>query len=213
MARLNRRYRKRFRRNPDEGGGGSSSGPPFLGEIGEFVLPGFAGFAATRFATRTAQTQIATRWPDSSWGKHAGAVASLGSFLAAWLLAHKWKWLAKYQTPLVVGSAIAALQSLIQLYVPRLGWMIADASPELDTTVQQLQAGGTQAALSAQLPPGMTPVNDDPNLYVYNDAYDAGRYSQPASGNQSQQAASPSPTSSVDDDMEDLAINSGIFAQ
>lgn len=210
MARLNRRYRKRKRRNPDEGGGSRSSGPPLIAEVGEFVLPGFAGFAATRFGTRIAAQQIGKRYPNTSWGKHAGAVASVGAFLAAWLLAHKWKWLEKYQMPVTVGAALAAIQSIIQLYVPKLGWMIADASPELaaGTDQSQLQTGG--GGTSAGLPAGMTPVDDDPNLYVYNDSYDAGSYAQPATG--SQQAAAPS-SSTNQDNYDDLAVDGmGIFA-
>lgn len=211
MARLNKRYRKKKRRNPDEGGGGGSSrgffsGAPLIGEIGEFVVPGFAGFAATRFVTRVAATQIEQRKP--TWGKHAGAAASIGSFLAAWLLAHKWGWLRKYQMPIVVGSALAALQSLVQLYIPSMGWLISDASTELDagTSAQAI----TSPAISSALPPGMTAVDDDPNLYVYNDSYDAGRYTNPASGNP---AAKPTVQQIPDDDLEDLQVGTGIFGQ
>lgn len=210
MARLNRRYRKR-RRNPDDGGGSRASGPPLISEIGEFVLPGFAGFAVTRFGTRVASTQIAQRFPNTTWSKHAGALTSVGAFLAAWLLAHKWKWLAKYQTPIVVGSAIAAIQSLIQIYVPQIGWVVADATPDLaagTSTDPQLQ-GGTQSSL----PAGMVPIDDDPNLYVYNNAYDAGNYAQPASGNRNPSATQQA----ADDEFADLEIedanqSAGIFA-
>lgn len=199
MARLNRRYRKK-RRNPD-GGSSPKANPPLLAEVGEFVIPGFAGFAITRFGTRVAATQIEQRKPE--WGKHAGALASIGAFLAAWLLAHRWKWLAKYQTPLMVGSGIAALQSLIQLYVPKLGWMVADASPELNgsTTDPQLQGGSAQS----MLPANMVPIDDDPNMYVYNDAYDGGRqhHNHHASGNHSNATAQ-----ATEDDYEDLAIDS-----
>ena len=174
-SKLVRRYKKK-RRNPDEGGGGGSSNPTALAEIGEYVLPGFAGFAASRFLTRVAAVQIAKRKP--SWGKHAGAVAAVGAFLSAWLLAHRVKQLRKYHFPLVIGSAIAAAQSLVQLYFPSLGWMVADASTELDAgqQIQQLSAGGQQAA--APLPAGLTPVQDDPADYVYNDTFNAGRMDQ-----------------------------------
>jgi hypothetical protein len=139
----------------------------------EYVVPGFAGFAVTRLGTRIAATQIAKYNP--SWAKHAGAAASIGTFLAAWLLAHRVKFLAKYQAPLMVGSAIAAIQSLIQLYVPMLGWAVSDATPEL--------AAGTQ---SVTLPPGaenLVPVNDDdPDAYTYNDSYDPGSYAAAQQG-------------------------------
>jgi len=162
-SRLHRRYvKKTFKANP-----------PLFTDLVEFVVPGFGGFAATRFVTRTAMTQVAQRAP--SWGKHAGAVASVGSFLAAWFLAHKWKWLERWHTPIVVGSAIAAGQSLLQIYAPNLlGWIVSDATPEL-------AAGTAQTALTApdqqlaQL--HLQPTNEDPNEFTYNDSYDAGRYS------------------------------------
>ena len=97
-SKLHRRYRKR--RNPDSSG--PRANPPLFTELAEFIGPGFAGFAATRFATYLAATQVAKRKP--TWGKPAGAAVSIGAFLAAWLLAHRWKWLAKYQTPIVVGA-------------------------------------------------------------------------------------------------------------
>lgn len=201
MARLHRRFRKRRHRSSE--GSKPRHNPPLLTDIGEFVIPGFVGFAATRFGTRIAATQIEQRKP--SWGKHAGAIASVGSFFAAWLLAHRWKWLEKYHTPLVVGSAIAALQSLIQLYIPQIGWIVSDASPELAASqAQQLQVGGGTAAL----PAGMTVVDDDPNLYVYNDAYDAGRMSQPATG-----TAQAAPAQHQDDATDDLDVQDlGIFS-
>ena len=128
MARLHRRYKhRRSRRSGSDPA--PRRNPPLFADLAEWVGPGFAGFAATRFATRVAATQIAKRKP--SWGKHVGAGVSVGAFLAAWFLAHRVRWLAKYHTPITVGAAIAALQSIIQLYIPRLGWMLADATPEL----------------------------------------------------------------------------------
>jgi hypothetical protein len=162
-----RRYgKKKYRRNPDAGGGGGGSGPPLFAELAEFVGPAFGGFALTRFATRILATQVAKKKP--SLGKHAGAIASVGAFLAAWLLAHKWKWLAKYQMPLVVGSGLAALQSLIQLYVPKLGWTVSDATPEL------AGAGMTAQQLSAKQN-NLTFLDENPDYYTYNDSFDTGR--------------------------------------
>lgn len=208
-SRMHRRYVKRaFKANP-----------PLFTDLVEFVVPGFGGFAATRLVTRIAMTQVAQRAP--SWGKHAGAVASVGSFLAAWFLAHRWKFLEKWHTPIVVGSAIAAGQSLLQIYAPNLlGWVVSDATPEV--------TGAAQGALSApdqqlaQL--HLQPTNEDPTEFTYNDAYDAGRYGgqqgpssmkvgpMPPSG----QPQQPPPATG---DVSDLAIddaigsaNLGVFA-
>lgn len=187
-SRMHKRY-ARLRRNP---GTAPKSNPPLFSELAEFVVPGFASFAGSRLATRIAATQVAKIRPNLS--KHAAAGIAVGAFFAAWLLAHRWKWLSKYQTPVTVGAAIAALQSLIQLYVPRLGWMVSDASPELaaaPTQADQQLAVATQHRLR--------PVDDDPDDYVYNDMYDAGRL-----GKAPMQTP---PTQAPNDDSMDLAID------
>lgn len=162
MGLVHRRYRKKKKRSEASK---PRPNPPLIQELAEFIGPGFAAFAATRFGTRIAAQTIAKKKP--TWGKHAGAIASVGSFVAAWLLAHRLKWLEKYHTPIAVGAGIAALQSLIQLYVPKLGWMVADASPEL----AQVSA---PIAASVPLPNGLEPVDEDPELYTYDERYDAG---------------------------------------
>jgi hypothetical protein len=205
-SRLNRRYKRKATRNPAPA---YRPNPPLFTEILEYAGPGFGGFAVSRFATRAAATQIAKRAP--SWGKHAGAAAAVGTFLAAWFLANRWKWLEKWHTPIVVGSGIAMAQSLIQLYLPALGWMVSDASPELAAADQSLSV--------AQAPQNMhlLPTNDDPNEFTYNDSFDAGRYghhqSPPTTG------AGTGPGGPAPSDMSDLAIddvigaaNLGVFA-
>lgn len=170
-------------------------------ELAEFIGPGFVAFAATRFGTRIAAQTIAKKKP--AWGKHAGAIASVGAFVAAWLLAHRLKWLAKYHTPIAVGAGIAALQSLIQLYIPKLGWMVADASPELGTAVAQQQM---TAAKPAALPAGLEYIDEDPAAYAYNDSYDAGRYAPSNSGLQPTQSA-------PDEELIDIDLDEGQEAE
>lgn len=208
-SRLHRRYvKKTFKANP-----------PLFTDLVEFVVPGFGGFAATRFVTRVAMQQVAQRAP--SWGKHAGAVASVGSFLAAWFLAHKWKWLEKWHTPIVVGSAIAAGQSLLQIYAPNLlGWIVSDATPEIAAVAAQGVISAPDQQL-AQL--HMAPTNEDPTEFTYNDAYDAGRHSG-AQGPSSMKIGPMPPGGQVQQsppatDGSDLAIddaigtaNLGVFA-
>lgn len=200
MARLHRRYRKKKNPSPSA----PSRNPTAFADIVEFAGPGFAAFAVTRFGTRVIATQVAKHKP--ALGKHAGAVASVGAFFAAWLLAHRVKWLAKYHTPIVVGSAIAALQSLIQLYIPRLGWMVADATPELAAAPSQSQQLGDDVEV----------LDEDPEMYVYNDSYDPGRHSPRGQHQQHQapraNASSPSADDLMDDEMDvDEAQPQGIF--
>jgi hypothetical protein len=209
-SRMHRRYVKQLKNNP-----------PIFTEVLEFAVPGFGGFAATRLVTRIAMTQISQRAP--SWGKHAGAVASIGSFLAAWFLANKVRWLERWHTPLVVGSAIAAAQSLLQIYAPNvLGWIVSDATPDVTAAAQSAISAPDQQLAQLQL----QPTNEDPSQFVYNDSYDAGRYSgshgpssmkvgaavPPSPSGQAQtadQAADPSDLA-IDDALG--AANLGVFA-
>lgn len=203
--RLHKRY-GRHKRNPES----YKSNPPLLTDIAEFVGPGFASFAATRFLTRIAAVQLARKKP--SWGKHAGAITSIAAFVAAWWGAHRVKFLAKYHTPIVVGSAIAALQSVIQLYIPKLGWMISDASPQLDAESQHLLAAGNQT--SAQLAEGIEYLDEDSNEYIYGDGMDAGRTSTtqraaPTSAAQAKVASDDDLIDSLDLTDEDMDVNLG----
>lgn len=158
MSKLARRHRRRkFRKNPSSA---PKRNPPLAHDILQWVAPGFAGFAATRLLTRITQTQLEKRIPKLS--KHAGAIASVGSFLASWLLGNRVALIAKYHTPITVGSAIAAAQSILQIYAPnKLGWIVSDAS----SAPKPVAAAPAQQAL----PPHMEEVHDDPRWYTYDD--------------------------------------------
>jgi len=199
MARLHKRYGRKKRTKPE---GSYRSNPPLFTDMLEFIGPGFAAFAATRFLTRIAATQLAKRKP--SWGKHAGAVTSIASFLAAWWGAHRVKYLEKYHTPIVVGSALATLQSIIQLYIPRLGWMLETPDP----TQEASAAAPALPAASAPALPGVEFLDEDPNEYTYNDAYDAGRQTPPTAAS-SPNAPEGDIIADLDlDDMDDINLGS-----
>lgn len=204
MGRLHRRYK----RNPG-GAAAPKANPPLMSEIGEFIIPGFAGFAGTRLLTRIAATQVAKYKPELA--SHAGALTSIGAFLAAWFLAHRLKWTAQYQQPLVVGAGLALIQSLLQLYFPKLGWIVSDASPEIaDASVASQIAAQPQVLTT---PNGkqyraqdVQAIHADPNEFTYDDSYDAGRMSRdPTSPTQSDADAL------ADLELEDLPQAAGIF--
>jgi hypothetical protein len=187
--------RSKMHRRYVKNSGTPKSNPPLFTELLEFAGPGFGAFAVTRLGTRIAATQV-EKWKPS-WGKHAGAVASVSAFLAAWFLGHRVKFLAKYHTPITVGAAIAMAQSLIQLYLPKLGWMVADATPDM------VAAGLTSNVAMLTASSDLQPTDDDPNEFTYNDSFDAGRFAKidpQASG----QAAPVGP------DTADLAIDDAI---
>lgn len=212
MARLHRRYGKRRKRSSSSDAAPRHN-PPLMSDLVEWVAPGFAGFAATRFLTRIATTQVEKLKPD--YGKHAGALASAGSFLASWFLANKVGLLERYQMQLTVGSAIAAIQSLIQIYIPRLGWMVSDATPDLLIESSE-KTSADDAATSHISQLDLKPTDEDPNEFVYNDMFDAGRYGTTGHHGhrhqqQGQQQATDDASADVaQDDMADLQIDDAI---
>lgn len=151
--------------------------PPLGTDVVGYIVPGFAAFAATRMVTRIAAAQIAKRSPK--YAKHAGAIASAGSFAAAWFGAHRVKQLEVYHHPIVIGSGLAALQSLIQIYLPKLGWLLGDPTPA--PAPKALPVASTQAKLTAEtqeteLAPSGFRETSPAEWYAYNDAFDAGSY-------------------------------------
>ena len=195
MAKLAKLRRRHAKGNPE-----ATANPPLATDLVGYIVPGFAAFAATRFLTRVASVQIAKRWPR--YAKHAGAVASIGSFAASWFGAHRVQALAKYHDAIVVGTGIATLQSLIQIYLPALGWVVSDATSEV-------AAAPTNAVESGSRPPQLRtnrvpPVPDgfaetDANTWFsYNDSFEAG-----SRGNQ-QKAPPRSPMTSLDPDDDEV---------
>jgi hypothetical protein len=179
--------------------------PPLLADVGMFVAPAFAGFAATRFATRVASTQVAKRWPKL--GKHAGVVASVGSFLSAWYLANKVKMLAPYQMALVAGSGIATGQTIVQTYLPGLAWIVSDATPELaNSSQQQVSSGNGQRQQAAD--DGFEFLDESTGSWRNNlDASDPGRYAQAPHRHRGNPVQSP-PAGSASDDgsIDDMLV-------
>ncbi|MBT8453912.1 MAG: hypothetical protein KJO40_18265 [Deltaproteobacteria bacterium] len=102
--------------------------PPIAQDLTHFILPGFAAYGATRLLSRIVYSVIQKRWPKL--GKHAGALAAVGAFGGSWFLAHRIKRLEGYHDAIVVGSGIAALQTVVRTYVPKYGWVVSDYKPE-----------------------------------------------------------------------------------
>lgn len=110
--------------------------PPLGSDLLSSVLPGFAAYAASRLLSRLAYAIIQRKWPRL--GKYAGAAAATGTFGAAWIGAHRIKQLQPYHDVIVIGSGIAALQSIAQL-IPKYGWIVSDPLPG-DVAPAQLPA-------------------------------------------------------------------------
>lgn len=171
------------RRNPD---GPASTGavaaflepktnPPLMTDLVEFIVPGFGGYAATKLLHRVLNIQLTKKYPKA--GKHIAAVSTVGSFLAAWLLLHRIEKLAKYHTPAVVGAAIASLQTLIQTYLPKYGWIVSDVQPEFSPFTgapPSRMARGAQP-VERLYPGGPEIVDEEDGGSVEDDLADLGR--------------------------------------
>lgn len=114
---------RRLSKNP-----GPLKNPPIGTDMLHVILPGFGSYAATRLLNRIVYVQMSKRFPKLA--KHAPVASSILSFLALWFLAHKVKRLEKWHDPLVLGSAIAGVQTIFQTYVPKYGWIVSDVSAD-----------------------------------------------------------------------------------
>ncbi len=162
------------------------------------VGAGFGAFAATRFLTRMATMATASKKPTLA--RHAGALASLAAFAAAYFGASRIKALAKYETPILLGTAVAALQTVVQTYIPMLAWLVSD-----------VPAGLPAGQVNQQLATGDAGVLDDPSWYTTGDAYDNGRWREVLPGQMEtaaplprRAAATPQAAAQVDDLLADL---------
>lgn len=180
--------------------------PPLLTDVAEYLIPGFAAFALDRVLARFIALQIEKRAPK--YAKHAGAIAAAGAFAVAWWGAHKVKFLEKYHHPIVIGTGLAALQSLIQLYAPKLGAFISDPIPALTApkaTAKPLLASAPTPVAAAPIPQGFKPTTAN-EWYTYNDSFDAGGYKGKVEA-----AAPPVPGEEPPDtDISDLLDNSDL---
>jgi len=93
-------------------------------ELGYNAGAGFAAYAATRFASRVAYSQSVKRWPGAA--PHLHVAASLVSALGVYYGSKYWSKAEDYHEAAVIGAGIAVLQTAIQTYVPKFGWIVAD---------------------------------------------------------------------------------------
>lgn len=127
-------YGKRKKPTPPKKNAPFVSNPPLMTDLVDFIVPGFVGYAATRFLGRLTHSIVSRRWPKL--GRHAAVLSGGAAFGASWFLAHKIPKVQKYHTPIVVGSAIAAAQTAVQCYLPKYGWIVSDF---YDAPIKSLQ--------------------------------------------------------------------------
>jgi hypothetical protein len=206
-AKFRKKYKKNNGKLPGLPKGGRPPGVPWstakknpspANDLLYEVLPAGGGFVVTKVVARIAYGVAEKR--RSKWAKHIGVLASLGTFGILWAAAHRVKQIAEYHTPIVVGSAIAALQTVVQTYIPQYGWLIGHPSETDQAPANQVAAGDSMDYDNL-----LNPAADDD--YTYDEQMEAppqpaaqnGNRRRPRQGTPAQQAAKSS-----NDDLEDL---------
>lgn len=127
-----------------------------LKELGEFALAGFAGYAGGRLISRVTYVQASKKWPKAA--RHLSVGSGLVSVAGAYYLLGKVKKAEPYVVPIAVGAAIAALQTVVQTYVPKFGWIVSDYQPLVGSASTGAQAA---AQLDTRMPATPVEVSDD----------------------------------------------------
>lgn len=119
---VSKRRRRRARATPRAN---PSPNPPMLVDLTNVLLPGFGAYTATRALSRIVYALVSRR--SERWSKHAHAAAGLVTFAGAWFLGHRWEKIAPYHDGILIGSGIAAMQGVVQTYLPeKYRWVLAD---------------------------------------------------------------------------------------
>lgn len=101
--------------------------PPLAVDLVSFVAPLFASFVATKTLTRGVPKFAVKYVKSPTLQKHLPVVTSAAVFAAAYYGAPRVAKLEAYHTPIVIGSAVAFVQTALHTYLPALRWLISDA--------------------------------------------------------------------------------------
>lgn len=202
--------RRRKRKNP----AARSSG--IVAEATEVLGPALASYIATKFVSRVAYTLVQRKWPKL--GKHAGAIASAAMFGGVYYGTGRINALKNYESPIVVGAAVAAGANIARTYLPaKYAWIAADYKAA-DVAKAPVDSK-TGEPLPAQTAPGdLSSMDEYDLLEVEAGAYDGAPDKAPAGyqqartaynhqvarANQNTAAAPTAPTEEVfeDDDLD-----------
>lgn len=131
-----------------------------LADFGVRAGAGFAGYAANRFLSRAVYTMMLKKFPGVS--KHVAVASSLGGAFGVGILGEKWDRISEYKDEVMLGAAIAAIQTTAQAYLPpRFNWLISD---HFDGTYAAQGKGKKEATgLTADSLAGILPPLDNPS--------------------------------------------------
>ncbi len=97
-------------------------------EMAANVGAGFAGYAATRLLSRMVYSQAVKKFPNAS--AHFHFAASVMGASGVYFGSKYWSKVDDYHEAASIGAGIALIQTGIQTYMPKFGWVVSDVSPE-----------------------------------------------------------------------------------
>jgi hypothetical protein len=97
-------------------------------ETASSIGAGFAGYAATRLLSRMVYAQAVKRYPRASTHMHvaASALGATGVYFGS----KHWSKIDQYHDAASIGAGIALIQTALQAYLPKFGWVVADVSAD-----------------------------------------------------------------------------------
>lgn len=114
------------------------------------VAAGFGGYAINRLVSRAVYSLVLKRQPRLA--AHTLVGASALAVVGTYFISKYWRKVSDYHEHASIGSSIALLQAIMRTYVPRLGWVVSDVSPEQykQASAPRLSAKPAQAEDAAE---------------------------------------------------------------
>ena len=88
------------------------------------LAAGVAGYAVSKFASRLAYAQTIKRFPKVA--NHAKALTPVAAAFGVHFGSKYWSKSAEYTEEITIGASVAAVQAIVQTYLPKFAWLISD---------------------------------------------------------------------------------------
>lgn len=88
-----------------------------------YVAPAATGYIVTRSAGRLATNTIGRKIKSENGLKMLKLGSNAAAFVLLWILAENVQRLRKYKSGVIAGSGIAAIQTFIELVLPKFAWL------------------------------------------------------------------------------------------
>jgi len=105
------------------------------------VAAGFGGYAVNRFLSRIVYSLVLKKRPKLAG--HALVGTSALATVLTYFVTRYWQRVSDYHEYASLGSGVAFVQTAVQTYVPRLGWVVSDVRPEQYASAKEMTVEAT----------------------------------------------------------------------